>query len=295
MILVVGATGILGMEICRTLDEKNKDFRALVRMSSDQWKVDKLRNMGADIVVGDLKHPLSLAKACEGVKQVISTASSTVRQEEGDTIQSVDNDGQINLVNAAKEASVKKFVFISYTDNPDIDYPLNRAKRNVEKALMESGMNWTSLWASLFMESWLNPMMGFDYFNAKVRIYGSGERKISWVSYRDVAKFAVHSLYSPAANNTVLKIGGPKQLSPEEVVKIFERVQEREFSIEYIPVKDLQKQKDSAQDPLQETFAGLKLHYAAGDRIDMSGILKKIHVDLISVKEYAREISTVSV
>jgi len=295
MILVVGATGILGMEICRILNEKNKDFRALVRMSSDQWKVDELRKMGADIVVGDLKHPLSVKKACEGIKQVISTASSTVRQEEGDTIQSVDNDGQLNLVDAARKSSVRKFVFISYTHNPDIDYPLNRAKRNVEQALKESGINWTSLWASLFMESWLSPMMGFDYINAKVRIYGSGERKISWVSIRDVAKFAVHSLYSPAANNAVIKVGGPKQLSPEEVVRIFESVQEREFSIEYIPVKDLLKQRDAAQTPIEETIAGLKLHYAAGDRIDMSGLLKKIRVDLISVKEYARIMSVVSV
>ena len=53
-------------------------------------------------------------------------------------------------------------------------------------------------------------------------------------------------MYSPAANNTVLKIGGPRQLSPEEVVRIFEKVQEREFSIEYIPVRDLQRQKDEA-------------------------------------------------
>lgn len=294
MILVIGATGILGMQICRILNEKKKTFRAMVRVSSDQWKVDQLRKMGADIFVGDLKYPLSLAKACEGISQVISTASSTIVHQKGDNIQSVDHDGQIDLVQAAKNAGVKKFVFISFTDNPDIEYPLKRAKRNVEKALKESGMNWTSVWASYFMESWLSPALGFDYSNAKARIYGNGERKISWVSFRDVAKFTVHALYSPKADNTVIQIGGPHQLCPNEVVRIFEDVQGRKFKVEKIPLEALEKQKENARDPLEESFAGLMLQYAAGDRVDMRNLLKDIHVNMTSVKEYARQMSTSS-
>jgi len=294
MILVIGATGILGMQICRILSEKQKPFRAMVRVSSDQWKVDQLSKMGADIFVGDLKYPVSLSRACEGIREVISTASSTITQQEGDSIQSVDLNGQIDLVNAAKNSGVKKFVFISFTENPDIDYPLNRAKREVEKSLKESGMNWTSLWAGYFMESWLSPALGFDHTHAKVRIYGSGERKISWISFRDVAKFAVHALYSHLADNAIIKVGGPQQLSPKEVVKIFEDVQERTFNVEYVPVEALQKQKESATDPLEESFAGLMLQYAAGDRIDMREILQKIRVNMTSVKEYARQMSTVS-
>jgi NADH dehydrogenase len=250
--------------------------------------------MGADIYVGDLKYPMSIAKACEGITQVISTASSTITQQEGDNIQTVDHDGQLNLVKVAKEAGVKKFVFISFTDSPEFDHPLNKSKRCVEKALKESGMNWTSLWASYFMESWLSSALGFDYANAQVRIYGNGERKISWISFRDVAKFAVHALYSPAADNTIIQIGGPNQLSPKEVVKIFEEVQGRKFTIEYVPVEALQHQKETAQDPLQESFAGLMLHYASGDRIDMRNLLRKIHVEMTSVKEYARQVSTAS-
>jgi NADH dehydrogenase len=294
MILVIGATGILGMQICRILSENSKNFRTMVRVSSDQWKVDQLRMMGGDIFVGDLKYPISLAKACEGITQVISTASSIVTQQEGDNIQTVDHDGQINLVKAAREAGVKKFVFISFTDHPDIDYPLNKAKRDVETALNESGMNWTSLWTSYFMESWLSPALGFDYANATARIYGTGERKISWISFRDVAKFAVHALYSPAADNAIIQVGGPHQLSPKEVVKIFEEVQGRKFKIDYVPVEVLRQQKEKTQDPLQNSFAGLMLKYAAGDRVDMRSILGKIHVEMTSVKEYARQMSTVS-
>jgi NADH dehydrogenase len=291
MILVVGSTGILGMEICRILAEKKKDFKALVRTTSDQGKVELLKNMEADIAVGDLKELESIIAACDGIDQVISTASSTIVQQTGDNIKSVDQDGQLNLVKAAEEAGVKKFVYVSFTDNPDVDFPLTRAKRNVEKILKKSRMNWTSLWANYFMEVWLGPNLGFDFQNGNARIYGSGEAKMSWVSFRDVAKFAVHALYSPVADNAILKIGGPEALSPNEVVKLFEEVQGRSFNIEHVPVEALQQQKEAAQDPLQESFAGLMLQYAAGDPMEMGSILKEIHVDLISVRDYAMQVS----
>ena len=153
-------------------------------------------------------------------------------------------------------------------------------------------MNWCSLQASWFMEAWLSPILGFDYNNAEARIYGSGESKISWVSFKDVAQFAVHALDSPAANNTALEIGGPEQLSPNEVIKIFEDVQGKRFSVEQIPVEALEHQKAQTSDPLQESFTGLMIQYAYGDPIDMSAILDNIHIDLTSVKEYAQQVST---
>jgi uncharacterized protein YbjT (DUF2867 family) len=292
MILIAGSTGLLGFEICSILAEKKKGFRALVRTTSDQSKVDQLKNLGAEIVIGDLKDMNSLAEACKGVTQVISTASSTFSRQEGDTIQTVDLEGQLNLVNAAKSASVEKFVFIAFRENPKIDYPLNRAKRAVEKALKESGMNWTSLQAGYFMEIWLSPALGFDYTKANARIYGEGINKCSLISFKDVAKFAVHALYSPFANNTILEVGGPEQLSPDEVVKIFEEVQGKSFGVERVPVEALQNQKDNAPDPLQESFAGLMLRYADGDSIDMGKILEHIKVALISVKDYAVQVSS---
>lgn len=291
MILVVGSTGTLGLEICRLLAEKNKDFRALVRTNSDQGKVDQLKSMGAHIVYGDLKDPSSLESACRGVTQVISTASSTMTRQEGDSIQTVDQEGQLNLVSAAKSAGAEKFIFISFRENPNVDFPLNRAKRSVEKALKESGMNWCSLQASWFMEAWLSPMLGFDYVDAKARIYGSGESKISWVSFKDVAQFAVHALDSPAADNTALEIGGPEPLSPNEVIKIFEEVQQKTFSVEMIPVEALEQQKAETSDPLQESFTGLMIQYAYGDPIDMRAILDSIQMDLLSVRDYAQQVS----
>lgn len=291
MILVVGATGTLGFEVCRLLAERQQSFRALVRVNSNTDKVAQLESIGAKTVLGDLKDPASLAHACQGVAQVISTASATMTRQEGDSIETVDGQGQRNLVAAARAAGVQKFVFISFRENPDIDFPLNQAKRGVEQALRASGMNWTSLQASWFMEGWLSPALGFDYPNASARVYGAGENKISWVSFKDVAQFAVQALDNPAANNTVLGIGGPAQLSPNEVIQIFEGVQGKAFAVERVPVGVLEEQLATAPDTLQESFAGLMLQYAHGDPIDMAGTLEKIPVTLTSVQDYARQVT----
>ena len=64
MVLVVGATGLLGSEVCRQLAAKDKKVRGLVRTTSDQAKVDMLKNYGAEIVQGDLRDRASLEAAC---------------------------------------------------------------------------------------------------------------------------------------------------------------------------------------------------------------------------------------
>ena len=104
MNLVVGATGLLGSEICGRLAVKSKPVKALVRSTSDQAKVDKLRGLGAELVQGDLRDRASLEAACQGVTAVISTASSMPfsYQPEENNIQTVDLGGLTNLIAAAQ-------------------------------------------------------------------------------------------------------------------------------------------------------------------------------------------------
>src|SRR5580765_7700679 len=173
MTLVVGATGLLGSHICALLADRGTPLKALTRNSSNADKVADLRKRGAEIVRGDLKDLQSLQAACRGVHTVISTASSTLSRQEGDSIDSVDRQGQLNLIEAAETAGVKHFVLISFP-NADVDFPLQSAKRAVEERLRRGRMSYTILQPTFFMEVWLTPALGFDVANLTARIYGSG-------------------------------------------------------------------------------------------------------------------------
>lgn len=291
MNLVVGATGILGGEICRQLAALGKPVRALVRTTSDQAKVGALKEQGIEVVQGDLKDRSALDAACKGVTAVISTASSTLSRQEGDTIETVDRQGQISLVDAAKAAGVKHFVFVSFPHgDPELDCPLAAAKRTAEERLKASGMTYTIVRCNFFMEVWLSPALGFDYPNAKARIYGSGTNKLSWVSFRNVAEFAIAALDNSAARNVEVYVGGPEALSPLEVVRIFEEIGGTTFAVEHVPEEALQAQKASASDPLQESFATLMLGCAGGMVMDMQDTLKAFPIQLASVRDYAQAV-----
>jgi uncharacterized protein YbjT (DUF2867 family) len=285
--LIVGATGLLGSEICRLLAAAHKPVRALVRPTSDQGKIAQLESLKVEIARGDLKDRSSLDAACRGVSTVISTASSTLSRQEGDSIQTVDLDGQLNLVDAAKAANVSRFVLVSFPQ-VDVEFPLQAAKRRVEQHLKSSGLTYTILQPTFFMEVWLSPALGFDTANAQAQIYGTGENKMSWISYKDVARFAVLSLNNPNASNAVIKLGGPEALSPLEVVRAFEELQGRKFDVQHVPEEVLREQKKSATDPLQQSFAGLMLYYSRGDIIDMRETLNKFSVQLTSVRDFVK-------
>ena len=79
MDLVVGATGLLGTEICRRLRDGGEEVRALVRKTSEALKVERLKSFGCEIMTGDLQDKASLDRACKGIETVISTATTTIR------------------------------------------------------------------------------------------------------------------------------------------------------------------------------------------------------------------------
>ena len=288
MILVAGATGLVGSAVCQKLAKRGETVRALVRATSAKEKLDALRSCGAELCVGDLKDPVSLGAACRGVDAVISTASSTLSRQSGDSIESVDAAGQLNLVNAAKAAGIERFVFVSFRPPRAISFPLADAKRTVEEAI--ASLNFTIIQASWFMEVWLSPALGFDYANRTARIYGPGTNPISWVSFRDVAEMCALALRSPAAERRTIEFGGPEALSPLEVVARFEKIGGRPFQLQHVPEQTLHAQFDGAADPMQKTFAGLMLGYLYGDAIDMAPVVEQFGIHLTSVDEYARSV-----
>ncbi|MDQ3949910.1 MAG: NmrA family NAD(P)-binding protein, partial [Gemmatimonadota bacterium] len=151
MILVAGATGALGGEICRRLIARRKPVRALVRATSDPDKVEALTKLGCEVVVGDLKHRASLDAACEDVDAVISTVSMIGTGKPGDSFEATDERGTLNLIAAAKAAGVDHFVYVSFDTDSVPDSPLRNAKAKVEESLRASSMTYTILQPSYFM------------------------------------------------------------------------------------------------------------------------------------------------
>lgn len=288
MNLVVGATGVLGGEIASRLAEAGKPVRALVRKSSSPEKVESLRRRGIELAYGDLTDRASLDAACRGVHTIYSTATAIQSREEGNTLERVDREGQANLVDAAKGADVERFVFVSFrVGGRDFDFPLQAAKRETAERLKKSGMPWTVIEASIFMEVWLGPHLGFDAANARARVFGSGDQKISWVSYKDVAAIAIAAAESADARNRSIEVGGPEALSPNEVIRIFEDRSGRKFEVERVPEEALKTMKANASNPVEDTFAGLMLLCAGGDEIDMRETLRRYPVRMTTVREYA--------
>lgn len=289
MILVAGATGFLGGEICRRLIAKQKEVRGLVRRSSDPQTVERLTQAGVETVVGDLKDRASLDRACKGVDAVITTATTTRSRQPDDSIEKSDQEGQHNLIDAAKAAGVKRFVYVSYSGQIDSDDPLTKAKRTTERRLRDSGMTYTILRPSYFMEAWLSPALGFDFPNARATLYGSGDQKISWISLGDVAEFAVRALDDRSMENSVLELGGPEAVSPNECVKIFEKATGKKFEVQCVPREQLTEQAKNASNSLERSFASLMLNYAKGDEIPMQETLARYPVRMTSVRDYAQQ------
>jgi NADH dehydrogenase len=289
MILVVGATGLVGGQVCTRLAASGVSSRALVRATSSPEKVAGLRAQGVDVVEADLRDTASLDAACAGVDAVICTVSSMpFSYEPGvNDIQTTDLDGVRNLIDAAGRAGVGHFIYTSFSANLDLDFPLGRAKRAVETHLMRSGLAYTILRPSCFMEVWLSPAVGFDPGNGTVTIYGEGTRPVSYIATADVAAFAVASLTAPAARNAVLELGGPEALSQIEAKEVFEEVLGRPVATQSVPVEALQGQLAAASDPMQQSFAGLMLCVAKGDPIDMRSLLPQFPVQLTTVKAFA--------
>ncbi len=292
-ILVVGATGFLGMEVCRQLTVNKKNVFGLVRKTAAEDRTKALKRWGVQFLEGDLKDRASLKKVLQGIDIVISTASSTFSRQDGDSIQTVDNEGQTNLVAEAIAAGVQHYIYISFPSMQS-EFPLQDAKRRVENKLLSGNMPYTILQPTFFAEAWLSPAVGFDFPNAKATIYGEGKNKISWITIQDVAAFAVGSIENPATKNKVFELGGPEALSPLEVVSLFENVGGKKFELQFVPVEALQAQKNAAPDDLGKSFVSLMLVYAAGNEINMQQTLKAIPVKLNSVNDYIKRVIPVN-
>jgi uncharacterized protein YbjT (DUF2867 family) len=285
-ILVVGATGLLGSEIVRLLASANRPVRAVVRASADDGKRSLVNHACVESCTADLKDPDSLAAACRGVSAVISTATATVSRQDGDSIEAVDQVGQLALVEVAERAGVEHFVFVSFLPSAH-DYALQRAKRAVEARLQSGKMSYTILQPVNFIEVWLSPALGFDPMHGKARTFGDGHSAVSWISVLDVARFAVAAVDDVRLAGKVLELGGPDALTPMQVLAIFRQLGVPEVEVEQIPESALTAQLANAKNSLEEAYAAIMLAVARGQVVDPSPALAVLPGRLGTVRDYA--------
>lgn len=285
MILVAGSTGALGSEIVRQLRERGESVRGLVRETSAPEKVARLREMGAETTVGNLRDRSSLDEAVRGARTVISTVTTIGTAQEGDSFTDTDAAGNIALIDAAKAAGVEHFIFVSFDGSSFPETPLFEAKEAVDSYLRSSGMGYTILHPPPFMEIWLGPMLFGDPSSGPVKVYGRGDGKVPYISSRDVASVVVHAVTTPSARNKTIAFGGPEGLTQREVVRTFEEAYGKPVDVAEIPEQALEAQWKTAQNPFEKTFAGLMLGIARFDADSPSNPDLPIKT---TVREFAR-------
>lgn len=279
MILVVGATGSLGGRIARGLLDRGETIRALVRPVSDGAA---LVEAGAGMVPGDLRDRSSLDRACDGVDVVITTASASKRADA--SIESVDGQGNLDLIAAAERAGVRHFIFVStLSASLDSPVPVFRAKAEAEKRLRDSDMTHTILHATGFMDVWF-PMMIEGPMGAGqgVTLVGESRRRHSFIAERDVAAFAMAAIASPHARNATIVIGGPEAITFRDVVRAYEEVTGRTIAVRSVapgePIPGL-------PEPVWGIAASLETFDSP---VPMEDTARRFDIELTGVREFAR-------
>ena len=245
---------------------------------------EELIEADAQPVHGDLRDRASLDAAVDGVETVVTTANSAMRGG-ADNPQNVDLEGNRNLIEAARAAGVEHFIFVSLLgadiNNPS---PFVQAKARSEQALRESGVEYTILAPTAFMEMWPAMVVGMPALQGRpVTLVGEARRRHSFVSNRDVAAFAVSAVDRPEARNQYLAVGGPQPLSWREVVATYERVLGRSIPIEFVGMGD---PVPGLPDPMPTLLAGMETY---DSDVEMEEICRTFDVPLMRLETFVRE------
>lgn len=214
-VLVAGATGHLGGLVVDRLLKEGYQVRALVRPSTD---AALLIEKGVEIVRGDLTNRDSLTQAMPGADALITTAIGYAGRKAGDTLDGVDNQGNRNLIDAAKEAGLKRFIFTSIlTADQAVNVPHFYQKKLIEDYLEESGVPFVSIRPGGFLDSLISPS---DLAGGKIRAMVNPDAAASTILAEDVAECLVKAVEGEHLLGRRIEIGCDRPASLKEIVAI---------------------------------------------------------------------------
>jgi uncharacterized protein YbjT (DUF2867 family) len=223
MILITGATGTIGRELVQILLAHKLEFKAMVR--SEQARA-ALKGKGIEAVLGDFSRPETFATALEGVKQVflLTTPQPDIVKVEG------------GFLEAARKAGVNRVVRLSAVGaNPWSSSPLARGHGLCEAQLEASGMAWTILRPTMFMQN-LAPMYADSVAKTSTLYAPAGDARIPWVDARDIAAVARIVLTDAGHQGLVYEITGPELHTYEGVAAVLSLLLGR--TVKFVDVPD---------------------------------------------------------
>jgi uncharacterized protein YbjT (DUF2867 family) len=230
-LLIVGATGTLGRQLTRRALDEGYEVRCLVRGFK---KAAFLKEWGAELAQGDLRDPESLTRAFTGVTAVIDAA--TTRPTDSFSIQQVDWEGKVALIQAAKAANVERFIFFSILDAEKYpDVPLMQIKACTEAFLAESGLNYTILRPCGFLQGLIGQYAIPILERQSVWVMGDTS-PIAYMDTQDIAKFAVTALKVPETANQSFPIVGSRAWGAYEIIRLCERLSGQEAKVSRMPI-----------------------------------------------------------
>ena len=290
MIAIIGATGALGGEVARRLIAGGHRVAAVTRSPA---RAAALASLGADVRFGDLTDRGSLGSALRDAEVVFSAAHSLLGRGRY-VSQSVDGAGHRALIDAAVAQRVSHFVYTSVLGAlPDHPVPFWRTKFAIEEYLRASGLSHTILRPAAFMETHAHELLGKAVLNGGTAvILGAGERPVNFVAVRDVATFAVSALTNPAARQATIEIGGPENLSRNQVAALYARLLGQSLRVRHVPL-GMVRVLSTLLRPLHPGISGVMQAAVQFESIDQSfdpsETLRRFPMGLTSLEAFVRE------
>jgi len=216
-VLVAGATGYLGRFVVREFKNRGYWVRVLAR-NPDKLKTPgpylepAVENLADDVYVGEVTKPETLGGVCDDIDLVFSSIGIT-RQRDGVSFMDVDYQGNMNLLETAVQADVKKFVFVSVF-KADRIAALAQARELFVKDLKQSGMPYGVIRPT----GYYSDMSEFLKMakSGKVYLFGTGQSRINPIHGEDLAEACVDC--AEDSNREIERdVGGPAIYSYEGI------------------------------------------------------------------------------
>ena len=236
LVLVTGATGFLGRHVVPALQERHHQVRCLVHTPGRE-RVFPPRTV--DIQYGNVLNPDALAAAFNGVDAVVHLVG-TIRRRNKNTYDQVNRQGMANVVAAAKEARVKHLVFISVIGATSTrSYPYLYSKWQCEQEVAKSCLSYTIIQSSIIFgagDEFLNTIAAMVKAFPVLTVAGSGRNRIQPIAVEDLARCIATAVDREELRGKTIELGGPQQLSYNEILAIVARTMGKRRLMLHLPV-----------------------------------------------------------